>query len=1111
MGDKRVSMKLALPNSPNYSPTGSPSIMSPSGGGSTTPPMLTDKKKKRLIDFKGGAAVSPRGKEELSPLRNQSPSSPNLQPIHVRSKSKEKEKGVLTREPSDGKLKERQTLEQSEDDVQESPGSPPTVGSTDEENQAVKKNSSDSVGNPFINKMKSGFIGGKEENREGSGIFKGKSSTKASGIRKASAGIGLSSTGQHKKKNLLSEEDKIDLERRLIELFGIDLVRLDPKNDDVLIDVVGPEEDKEEVDATKKPEQIVNRKKRSNSIKRKAQKMKQLVNVMPSFVVGSGPTDAPTVLSPELCKKQRALARDRIQAVCRISCEVISTALYDTWGSSEGNSLDEDGNLILTSREHNVHEEPPKEVKDSPKVEITNSPNPDSLKDKYKPPRNAGHRRSRSLGSTVEMARNEIKKPLEQTSLTPAVPPPAASVIKGMTVDKTKGPLLNTDKLIILFGEQTVSDIRDALIEMANRNISLSTLIGDGSEESKDAAGQHGRFYSALFNKGKKPSSHMSANSPAVEKGGRGVALPTEYLNYLSGLPASSGSSIGADLPKQRIKSIPPQLWDGKATPEATEENESTTAEGVKQHTKQDAIEFCKTLIIPKEGYRYELGATTNVIKTTPMICKLQGTDWNLDDEIAKEENLVLDHADKDVCFYKDYFVNKFGRKHVHWMSLGATDGPVIITVEHVGRQSKEDSDSSRELPTPDSVEESNNREANSKEANMSRENLKEAMGKENKEGLSNKEGTESKEPAEVSMDEGDKNKIGTKDMVLALIRSKKGDERQIVPLYPVEYFAHIGEPNFHPSSYKCFSSDKEVFKALQLPENIGETSAPFTINEYENNTATGAAISSSNSASNSNRKFVKVKDPEGVLSKELADFEIKNKIRGYKFGILHAKEGQFDENIMFSNQDDPNDPASQSFQQLLSLLGTKITLNGWTGGNFKGGLDTKHDATGKYSLHTKFKGFEVMFHVSTFLPYSNDDLQQLERKRHLGNDIVVIVFQSGSTPFPADCIKSEFNHVFIIIQRENPSIKCVDPAEEKYKIGVFNKEGVRGYGPTLPFPALIKGKDLRVWLLTKCINGERAALYAPGFKGKLERTRGALLKDIIEKYCTKRDLAKIK
>jgi RAP1 GTPase activating protein 1 len=47
--------------------------------------------------------------------------------------------------------------------------------------------------------------------------------------------------------------------------------------------------------------------------------------------------------------------------------------------------------------------------------------------------------------------------------------------------------------------------------------------------------------------------------------------------------------------------------------------------------------------------------------------------------------------------------------------------------------------------------------------------------------------------------------------------------------------------------------------------------------------------------------------------------------------------------------------------------------------------------------VHTKFNGFEIMYHVAPYLPWYPNDKQQLERKRHLGNDIVVIVFQVPS------------------------------------------------------------------------------------------------------------------
>lgn len=37
----------------------------------------------------------------------------------------------------------------------------------------------------------------------------------------------------------------------------------------------------------------------------------------------------------------------------------------------------------------------------------------------------------------------------------------------------------------------------------------------------------------------------------------------------------------------------------------------------------------------------------------------------------------------------------------------------------------------------------------------------------------------------------------------------------------------------------------------------------------------------------------------------------------------------------------------------------------------------------------------------------------QIERKRHLGNDIVMIIFQEGEQPFSPDAITSEFNRMW--------------------------------------------------------------------------------------------------
>lgn len=79
-------------------------------------------------------------------------------------------------------------------------------------------------------------------------------------------------------------------------------------------------------------------------------------------------------------------------------------------------------------------------------------------------------------------------------------------------------------------------------------------------------------------------------------------------------------------------------------------------------------------------------------------------------------------------------------------------------------------------------------------------------------------------------------------------------------------------------------------------------------------------------------------------------------------------------------------------------------------------------DMTGKYSVYTIYEGHEIMFHVSTLLPYSRDNRQQVERKRHIGNDIVNIVFVDAEdgiateahSQFNPTCIKSQFTRILL-------------------------------------------------------------------------------------------------
>lgn len=64
-------------------------------------------------------------------------------------------------------------------------------------------------------------------------------------------------------------------------------------------------------------------------------------------------------------------------------------------------------------------------------------------------------------------------------------------------------------------------------------------------------------------------------------------------------------------------------------------------------------------------------------------------------------------------------------------------------------------------------------------------------------------------------------------------------------------------------------------------------------------------------------------------------------------------------------------------------------------------------------------------------LPLPLHPVFQLLRKRHIGNDIVTIIFQEpGALPFTPKNIRSHFQHVFIIVRAHNP---CTDNVCYRY------------------------------------------------------------------------------
>uniref|UniRef100_A0A3P9HXX0 Signal-induced proliferation-associated 1-like protein 1 n=1 Tax=Oryzias latipes TaxID=8090 RepID=A0A3P9HXX0_ORYLA len=211
------------------------------------------------------------------------------------------------------------------------------------------------------------------------------------------------------------------------------------------------------------------------------------------------------------------------------------------------------------------------------------------------------------------------------------------------------------------------------------------------------------------------------------------------------------------------------------------------------------------------------------------------------------------------------------------------------------------------------------------------------------------------------------------------------------------------------------------------------------------------------------------------------------------KVGVMYCMAGQSSEEEMYNNE-----AAGPALEEFLHLLGDRVRLKGFS--KYRAQLDTKTDSTGTHSLYTTYKDYEIMFHVSTMLPYTPNNKQQLLRKRHIGNDIVTIVFQEpGALPFTPKNIRSHFQHVFVIVRAHNP---CTDNCS--YSVAVTRSKDMPSFGPPIPedvtFP---KSSVFREFLLTKVINAENAAHKSHKFRAMATRTRQEYLRDLAERHTT--------
>lgn len=247
--------------------------------------------------------------------------------------------------------------------------------------------------------------------------------------------------------------------------------------------------------------------------------------------------------------------------------------------------------------------------------------------------------------------------------------------------------------------------------------------------------------------------------------------------------------------------------------------------------------------------------------------------------------------------------------------------------------------------------------------------------------------------------------------------------------------------------------------------------------------------------------------------------------VERYKFGVLYCAPGQSTEEDMYNNEF-----GSPLFEEVLELLGERSLLYGFKG--YAAGLDTKEGLTGTEVIHTFLDKSAITFHVSTLLPFAGNDPQQIQRKRHIGNDIVTLVIAEGNCDVNRSSFRSHFLHVLVIVQvypndfsqlsshmrlasaktgsggspeltersvQDSILARALD-RRFVYRVTVLRNRDVPSFGPELPNPAVFtSASEFRGWLIPYLVEAESASYCAEQFAKPQLRTRHNLIDDMYQ------------
>ncbi|KNC46321.1 uncharacterized protein AMSG_02773 [Thecamonas trahens ATCC 50062] len=207
---------------------------------------------------------------------------------------------------------------------------------------------------------------------------------------------------------------------------------------------------------------------------------------------------------------------------------------------------------------------------------------------------------------------------------------------------------------------------------------------------------------------------------------------------------------------------------------------------------------------------------------------------------------------------------------------------------------------------------------------------------------------------------------------------------------------------------------------------------------------------------------------------RDFAAVEVETVPHLLKIGVLLALPGQVDQSEILGNSQ-----ATPAFAEFLDCIAERVALAGlerWHGRLDASGLDR----TGTHTYVTTWKphNVEVLLHVGTELPDEPSSTQHIAKKRHIGNDRVILVFvddESSASSFDPSTVTTAFGAVFIVVQ----PLPRSPTAPRRYRVWAATKSGIPPFLPLLPPSRVVAAAHLRAVILSLAYNGRAASWTA--------------------------------